>query len=961
VLLAIPPGYATAVWPAAGIALGSVMLLGQRALVGIAIGSFFVNFRLDLDLSTTSMIARSLVITGNIAAGAVLQAGVCARLECRYVDAPLKLEHPRDIVRFLALGGPVGCVVSASCGVTTLFLGGALPGPAFAFSWWTWWVGDVIGTIIFAPLVLALFAGSVHRWRRRRLEVVLPLSLGFCAVTGFSIYLSAWENQHLETEFARHARVLATALERRLDQTGELVRSVTSLYQVKRDVTRSDFRTFVRGSLGPEPLGKFGWVPRVRTLEHAESFPIAFIEPHEGNESLLGLDLGSEPASAASVRRARDEGRLVAAPVRLRGASGVLVLAPVFDDHEPPASVAGRRLTLRGMVAALIPTDLLTGLLANLGHEGMNIRVLSGTTVLFGGNERTGPAPMRWSTALDIDGSSWIFECTAVGPLEPRWQAWTVLAGGLLFVGMLGGVQLLISGRTALVIESEAHKTRLLRRLRASEERLRLAQEVAHIGSFEWNIQTGVNTWTPELEIMHGLPVGGFTGTHEAWQNLVHPDDRADAMKLIAKSFDAPATTEAEWRVVWPDGTVHWIAARWQLLRDASGAPLRVAGINMDITARKRAEAERERLLGEIRQLGKELESRVDERTRELATASSRIEGIIAIAADAIISTDEQQRITIFNKGAEEIFGWTRDEVLGQNLDVLLPERFRTIHREHVTAFAVEPGVARRMAERLPVFGRRKNGEEFPAEAAISRLRTPTEVLFTVILRDISERQRLEAERARTFDERGVLLKEVHHRVKNNLQVISSLFALQGRSTSHEEFRALLDESQTRIQSIALVHDQLYRAANLAEIDFDAYLRDEIVGIQSAYSPITGAIAVEIDARGIVLSVDHAVPCGLLVNELVSNAFKHAFRGRAAGTVRVAVHDTGSELVLDVIDDGVGIPPDFDWRATPTLGLQLVHGLTAQLRGSVELDRTHGTRFTVRFPHVRKPRKEAVA
>ncbi len=126
--------------------------------------------------------------------------------------------------------------------------------------------------------------------------------------------------------------------------------------------------------------------------------------------------------------------------------------------------------------------------------------------------------------------------------------------------------------------------------LRESEERLRLAQQAARIGTFEWNVQTGVDRWTPELEAMYGLPPGGFGGTQEAWEQLVHPEDREEAKRRVARAFETGAPTEWEWRVVWPDGSVHWVAGRWQVFRDESGDPLRMTGINIDITERKWAE-----------------------------------------------------------------------------------------------------------------------------------------------------------------------------------------------------------------------------------------------------------------------------------------------------------------------------------------------------------------------------------
>jgi PAS domain S-box-containing protein len=126
--------------------------------------------------------------------------------------------------------------------------------------------------------------------------------------------------------------------------------------------------------------------------------------------------------------------------------------------------------------------------------------------------------------------------------------------------------------------------------LRKSEERLRLAQKVAGIGTFERNIRTGVLTWTPEMELMHGLPLGGFGGTREAFENLVHPDDRAKVVELVEMAVKTGEPTNAEWRVVWPDGSVHWVAGRWQALMDESGEPSRVVGADTDITNRKRAE-----------------------------------------------------------------------------------------------------------------------------------------------------------------------------------------------------------------------------------------------------------------------------------------------------------------------------------------------------------------------------------
>jgi len=154
--------------------------------------------------------------------------------------------------------------------------------------------------------------------------------------------------------------------------------------------------------------------------------------------------------------------------------------------------------------------------------------------------------------------------------------------------------------------------------LRESSERLRLAQQVARVGTFEWNIQSGLNQWTPEIEAMYGLPPGGFAGTQQTWENLVHPEDRAEAVRRVSVAMES-GNFEGEWRVIWPDGTVHWLAWRAVVFKDESGKPLRLIGVNINITDRKQAEEK-------ILRLNTELEERVIERTAQLQAANKELE-----------------------------------------------------------------------------------------------------------------------------------------------------------------------------------------------------------------------------------------------------------------------------------------------------------------------------------------------
>jgi PAS domain S-box-containing protein len=212
------------------------------------------------------------------------------------------------------------------------------------------------------------------------------------------------------------------------------------------------------------------------------------------------------------------------------------------------------------------------------------------------------------------------------------------------------------------------------------------------------------------------------------------------------------------------------------------------------------------------------------------------------------------------------------------------------------------------------------------------------------------ERMKAEDRILASLREKEVLLKEVHHRVKNNLQIISSLINLQSRNVQDPRALEVLRESQNRVRSLALVHERLYRSSDLSRVDFGEYIRNMVSSLFSSYSSLAQGVAYEIDAGETLVGVDLAIPCGLVLNELISNALKHAFPDGKRGKVFISFHRRGDgPYVLRVKDNGVGFPPGLDILKTETLGFQLVHTLTRQLAGSLELNREGGTEITFTF------------
>ena len=218
-------------------------------------------------------------------------------------------------------------------------------------------------------------------------------------------------------------------------------------------------------------------------------------------------------------------------------------------------------------------------------------------------------------------------------------------------------------------------------------------------------------------------------------------------------------------------------------------------------------------------------------------------------------------------------------------------------------------------------------------------------------IRDGSERFRLERAIRESLKEKEVLLKEVHHRVKNNLQVISSLLHLQSQHTQDQTSVQMFRQSQDRVRSMAMIHERLYRSKDMAKVNFTEYIESLTTHLFSTHLVDTSRIQLAVDVHGIKLAIDAAIPCGLILNELISNCLKHAFRGRTQGRIRIDMHPVNEhEILLSVSDDGVGLPPGIEPQSGETFGMQLIADLVDQLHGSVQVDRDAGTTVRIVFP-----------
>jgi PAS domain S-box-containing protein len=328
-----------------------------------------------------------------------------------------------------------------------------------------------------------------------------------------------------------------------------------------------------------------------------------------------------------------------------------------------------------------------------------------------------------------------------------------------------------------------------------------------------------------------------------------------------------------------------------------------------------------------------------------LRESEERYRTAIECSNDAVTIVQGDVRVYA-NQKFLEIFGYDRME------DVIGRPTFHVIHpddRDCVTEFNRLRQSGEPAPSRYEFKGIRKDGTIVHMEVSAAKVTYRGQPAALGYMRDITERRQAEEQIKTSLKEKEVLIKEIHHRVKNNLQVVSSLLFLQSQTVKDEETRRILEESRNRVKSMAFIHKQLYQSKNLAHIDFASYVRSLTKNLLTSYRTNGNDISLDVRVDDIFLALDSAIPCGLIINELVSNTLKHAFSNHSAGHITVDLHQEGEKNVLVVSDNGVGLPVGLDVHTTETLGLQLVSALVQQLDGTLELERGSGTVFKISF------------
>ncbi len=312
----------------------------------------------------------------------------------------------------------------------------------------------------------------------------------------------------------------------------------------------------------------------------------------------------------------------------------------------------------------------------------------------------------------------------------------------------------------------------------------------------------------------------------------------------------------------------------------------------------------------------------------------------------SIALLDKRQEIRQVNAAFSETFGYDTEEVKGLNIDQLIVPEHEKKEAHEISNTIFEGKPAFHSGKRLRKDGGYVDVLIYGVPVTVNE---KTVAIFGIYV-DISERKQAEEKIKKSLKEKEVLLAEIHHRVKNNLAVITGLLELQVYNTSSEEAIDVLTNSQMRVNSIALIHEKLYQNKNLSEICFEQYLKDLTDAILASMGSSQTDIDISMNIDPVSLTVNQAIPCGLILNEIITNAFKHAYPEKEKGNITINLNRRGDDIYLYVVDDGIGIPDEIDLENPKSLGIKLIHTLSRQLNAEAEFSNQNpGTKFALQF------------
>ncbi|MDB9516072.1 PAS domain S-box protein [Roseofilum reptotaenium CS-1145] len=464
--------------------------------------------------------------------------------------------------------------------------------------------------------------------------------------------------------------------------------------------------------------------------------------------------------------------------------------------------------------------------------------------------------------------------------------------------------------------------------LEKSQHLLAASQKAAGLGSWEFDLLTQEIFWSDEVFRIFGQdPTWEKPPTYSQHIRQYHPHDRAQFQQVIQQAISEGIDYDFELRILRSSGDVRTVWTQGQPIFNDRGEVIKLFGLIQDITARK------------------QVELALKDNEMRYRTLVSHIPGIIYRCLP-----NQDWTVEFINDAIEDIISYSADDMMSRmvpGLAILLhPEDLPWV-REQVK-FALAQHAPFELEYRMIA---RDGTIHWVYEKGKGVWNEQEELVYLDgAIFDVSDRKQAEAQLKASLAEKEVLLREIHHRVKNNLNIIYSLLDMQSRQVSDPGLNDLLLDSQKRLKTMALIHEKLYCSKSISRIDFAEYIHSLVLSISASYRMQSHQINLEIEADPVQLTIETAIPTGLIINELVTNALKHAFPGDREGTVWIEFREIDhGQLDLKIIDNGIGLSSGVSGQQSPSLGMRLVSILADQLDADLEVQNNNGTGFHLRF------------
>ncbi len=958
--LAVPPGYASPIWPPAGIGLAALLIWGWRLWPGIWLGSFALNCCMSAGGGLDHLTAPPVYAALGIASGSTLEALAAVWLSRRWVGPGVPaLCSARSVVTFTTLTGPVACLVAPCLGVGVLRLLGLIPGTTAFFAWWNWWVGDSLGVVLLTPLIFCCSNKAPQAWRSQRMIMGLPLAAMLILVAGlFSLVFSA-EGHRLQILLNSKAQSLARALEIHIhDDTKHAALALSAFFDASDAVERREFAAFSKPFLQEEPeIQALEWVPRItreqlRPLEaaarsqgyqdfsvkerdalgsfipvrdRAEYFPAWFVEPLAGNELDFGYDLASEPVRKQALDAARSSGALsVTQPVRLAGPGqqrGVWVFQRVSKHGLDGGGLAGF------VLVALNVGELVHISLAGLERDGLHVALRdplapAGEDELY--TEPAGEYPIqgygidKMLREVRVGNRTWRIEIAPSLEFVTRngsWLPWFALNGGLLLAYFVSLFLMMVGSRAAMVQALVKDRTAELERssasLRESEAKLLGLYKLSPLGIALTDMQ------------------GHYIEFNEAFRRICgYSED--DLRRLDYWSLTPRRYAEQEQRQLESLAQTGYYGPYEKEYQRADGSlvPIRLNGMLMtgqdgqqyiwsivENISQQRAEAQ------------------------ALRNENQKNQALLRNASDGIHILDLDGNLIEASDAFCAMLGYTREEAIGMNVAQWDAEfDIATLSGMIQGQYAVQ---ARCQFETRH---RRKDGSVFHAEISGYPLNLEFAPMMFYSARDISERKRFEAElqahrlrletlviertaqleQAKNAAEaasrsKSAFLANMSHEIRTPMNAILGLtHLLKGDRPRPEQAERLTKIDAATRHLLSIINDILdlskIEAGRLAleKVDFPLSALLDHVRVLIAEQARAKGLAVEVDGGSVPLWLkgDPTRLRQALLN-YASNAVKFTDAGSIALRAALIGGDADSLWVrFEVQDTGVGVAPE---------------------------------------------------